>query len=490
MRIRVAVILAFAISFLGLAASSASAACPVGMTCSTVTVPLDWSGKKPGTIELPLQVSEGDGPVLLNLAGGPGQSTTPFTSYIHHSFESLAPDWRVAVINQRGTGGNAIRCRGLQKLPLTDLTVRPRSAVRACGRRLGSRRGFYSTTSTVRDLEAVRKAIGVERMAIMGTSYGTYVATRYARAYPNRVSRLILDSVVPQEDVDPFLRVHMRRAGKVLRWVCGKGRCEFKSDPARDLARLVRMPARGGKVPGTNMRVKVNGPALIDWMTTVFSFEPKRIPAFGRAIHKASRGNYESLFSIAGVAEKLAAPSPAGELSWGLHAATLCTDVEFPFSIGTGTRGSREHIASRYLSAVRARSFWPFNRATAIGNGIPQTCFEWQKTKVTPPPKPGKIKRPVLIITGQYDLSTPVEYARRELRRAPKGRLVVVPKLGHGIAFSAECSLLAMAEFLAGKLKGDPCAGEARAQSSAMSWTMPAAARWPSAIAAATDGAP
>ena len=465
MRSRLAFLFVVAISALGLAVSPtfAAAKCPKGFTCTTVTVPLDWSGEKPGTLKLPLRISKGEGPVLLNLAGGPGQSTTPYTEYIDSWFKDLAPGYRNAVINQRGTGGNAIRCGGLQRLHLTDLTVRPRAAVRACGRQLGERRSFYSTTSTVRDLEAVRQAIGVEKMAIMGTSYGTYVAARYARAYPNRVSRLILDSVVPQEDIDPFLRVHMRRAGKVLRWECGRGRCGFSSDPAADLARLVRMPARRVKVPGEKLSLRVDGPALIDWATTIFSFKPEYIPTFGRAVHRAARGDYRQLSRVAGKAWRTAKPEHAFGLSWGLHAATLCTDVEFPFSIGTGSRGIREHASSRYLSAIPARAFWPFTRATALGGGIPQTCFNWPVTKVEAPPKAVPLTQPTLILAGQYDLSTPVEYARRELRRAPRGRLVVVPGMGHAVSLAKRCSAMAISRFLNGRpWKPDPCRANRR----------------------------
>lgn len=445
------VLLAF-VAIFTVAPSASAAECPEGMSCGSVEVPLDWSGKRPGQLDLKVNVSEGEGPVLLYLSGGPGQSTTDFTEYVRSWFGSLAPRYRIAVIDQRGTGSTAIKCGGLQRLALTDLTVRPRSVVKTCGRQLGVRRGFYSTTSTLKDMEAIRKSIGIENWAVMGTSYGTYVAERYARAYPNRVSRLILDSVVPQEDVDPFLRVHMRRAAKVLRWECGQRRCGFRTDPAADLVRLVRMPPRSG----------VNGPALLDWITTLFSFAPKEIPAFGKAIHRATRGNYKHLLRMKVKAVKLAAPTPADQLSWGLHAATLCSDAWFPFSIGQGNRKSRSAASRRYLKRMPSRQFWPFDRATAIGNGIPQVCFDWQKTIVKPPPRPGRITQPTLFLAGQYDLSTPVEYARRELRRTPKGKLVVIPGMGHASGFSQRCSASAISAFLHARLKGDPCRSVSR----------------------------
>lgn len=460
---RASIFAVFLTVFMGLGASTASSskpkpgACPADMTCGKVTVPLDWTGKRLGKLKLPMRVTKGKGPVLLYLSGGPGQSTTPHTEYIRSWFDALAPEYRIAIMDQRGTGATAIRCDRLQRLFITDLTVRPRAAVRACGKRLGQKRAFYSTTSTVRDMEAVRKVIGTSQMAVMGTSYGTYVAERYARAFPKRVSRLILDSVVPQEDVDPFLRVHMRRAGKILRWECGKGRCGFRSDPAADLAKLVGKKPRRLKVPGKPIKLRVDGSALIDWVTTIFSFQPKEIPTFGRAIHRAARGDYRLLMRVAWDARQLAEPAPADDLSWGLHAATLCSDAGFPFSIGQGNRKSRSVASARYLSKVPRGHFWPFNRATALGNGIPQTCFDWQRTTVKAPPKPGRLIQPTLFLAGQYDLSTPIEYARRELRRAPKGKLVVVPKAGHAVAFQRRCSARAVSAFLAAKLKRDPC---------------------------------
>jgi pimeloyl-ACP methyl ester carboxylesterase len=40
---------------------------------------------------------------------------------------------------------------------------------------------------------------------------------------------------------------------------------------------------------------------------------------------------------------------------------------------------------------------------------------------------------PVLLVNGDHDLSTPLEWAREEARRAPKGRLVVVRGASHSV---------------------------------------------------------
>jgi proline iminopeptidase len=60
---------------------------------------------------------------------------------------------------------------------------------RGCGR--SERRGPYSMARTVRDLEAVRRHFGLDRVAVLGHSWGAQLALRYALDHPDRVSKLV-----------------------------------------------------------------------------------------------------------------------------------------------------------------------------------------------------------------------------------------------------------------------------------------------------------
>src|SRR5687768_7550008 len=51
--------------------------------------------------------------------------------------------------------------------------------------------------ANVRDLEALRRHLGVERMTLIGLSWGSGLAAAYADRYPNRVDRLVLVSPMP-----------------------------------------------------------------------------------------------------------------------------------------------------------------------------------------------------------------------------------------------------------------------------------------------------
>ncbi len=60
---------------------------------------------------------------------------------------------------------------------------------RGCGR--SERRGPYSLARTVQDLDAVREHYGLEKMAVLGHSWGATLALRYALDHPSRVSTLV-----------------------------------------------------------------------------------------------------------------------------------------------------------------------------------------------------------------------------------------------------------------------------------------------------------
>ena len=49
----------------------------------------------------------------------------------------------------------------------------------------------------VRDLEALRKHVGLRKMTLVGLSWGSGLAALYAAQYPDRVSRMILVSPMP-----------------------------------------------------------------------------------------------------------------------------------------------------------------------------------------------------------------------------------------------------------------------------------------------------
>ena len=120
-------------------------------------------------------------------------------------------------IDQRGTGRDALDCPALQDaMGASDLTPPPPKAVKDCAAKLGDDRRFYTTRDTVEDIEALRIALKADKLALNGTSYGTFVAQRYALAHPKRVSGLVLDSVVPSEGITVLSDVSIKATRRVM----------------------------------------------------------------------------------------------------------------------------------------------------------------------------------------------------------------------------------------------------------------------------------
>jgi proline iminopeptidase len=68
----------------------------------------------------------------------------------------------------------------------------------------------------VQDLEALRVHLGLERLALLGHSWGGMLAARYAAAHPQRVERiLLLDPMAPARE--PFMAMGSARAQELVR---------------------------------------------------------------------------------------------------------------------------------------------------------------------------------------------------------------------------------------------------------------------------------
>src|SRR5919198_2530662 len=81
-------------------------------TCSTLTVPLDWSGRAAGTLRLPVAAADNaDAPrgALVVLTGGPGQGGVDFVPRVRARMRALLRSYRMVMFDQRGTGGGAPR---------------------------------------------------------------------------------------------------------------------------------------------------------------------------------------------------------------------------------------------------------------------------------------------------------------------------------------------------------------------------------------------
>jgi len=396
-----------------------------GFNCGSLSVRLDPFGPAPGRLSLRVAVSDvvaAPHGVLVLLTGGPGEAGVPFAARLAGRLGPALRGYRMVMLDQRGTAAGALDCPALQQqMGASDLTVPAPAAVRSCAAAIGPDRGYFATADTVADLETLRQALGVRTLTLDGISYGSYVAERFALAHPAEVSRLVLDSVVPTWNVDPLQLDTMRRTAVVLRDACAAQACS--TDPAADLAAVVRRYH--------------DGPALLDTLVAL-SIGAPAFPGVPAALHAAAAGHPAALDALMDRV-RAAQAAPAGFLSQGLHASTLCADLPMPWGGPQTPLAARPAALARAVARLRPAQVWPFDRATAAGNGIIQTCLYWPPTLVPAqgPAGAGSQARlpgvPVLLLAGSHDLSTPLSGAQAQAARAPDGRLFVVPAAGHSV---------------------------------------------------------
>ena len=407
-----------------------------GYTCATLDVPLDHA--HPGRGTLHLRVGMGDNVhaphgVLFVLSGGPGQPGLPILDrYVSEALSAEEHQYRIVVLDQRGTGAGALNCKAMQReMGSSDLTPPKASAVRACAHKLGNRRQFFGTDDVVADMEDFRVALGVDKWSLDGISYGTYVGERYGLAHPSHVSKLVLDSVVPQVGLIDLGVAEFAAVQRVLHSVCGNG-C------VADLAAVVRRDHLG--------------PQLLDALTFDSIADPTyrkywNVPA---ALHAAARGNGKPLNRF--LAASLHYQRwPASLLDQGLHASALCADWRYPWGTSAAPLAGRAAKLRAAAARIPASKLYPFDRQTASGNGFVRQCLPWTPTAPTPLPH-GKLRVPTLLVNGNHDLSTPLAWARQQLAMTPHGKLVVVSGAGHSVQSRAvsDVGRRAVARFLLG----------------------------------------
>ena len=238
---------------------------------------------------------------------------------------------------------------------------------------------------SVEDMEAIRRAAGVERLTLFGISYGTELALAYARAHPDRVERLILDSTVDPDDADPFGLAGFRAMTPTLRALCPDGCAGLTPDPAADLAALVarlrRAPLRGTwyTARGERRRGTVTPVALADLM-----YDADYNPALRAALPVAVRAALDHddaalLLRLLRVSDELRAALAAARVLGrpvrhgvrGDAAAVAARDAARPAPRGRPRAGAR---AARRRRSARStpRSRTPTRSTSACAGRIPR----------------------------------------------------------------------------------------------------------------------
>lgn len=90
-----------------------------------------------------------------------------------------------------GPGGDHLRFK-IHSLALQDVAQLVFIDHRGCGFSKKTKASDYTLENNIEDIEALRKHLGLDKICILGGSYGGMVAQGYAIRYPQNVEKLIL----------------------------------------------------------------------------------------------------------------------------------------------------------------------------------------------------------------------------------------------------------------------------------------------------------
>ena len=430
-----------------------------GVRCAKLRVPLDRSGALTGSVPLHVarvSFSRHRDRHLMYLSGGPGGAGVIEMIDVLLELPRLMRDYTVIGFDQRGTGRSGLlRCPALER----DARLRSTRAGEDCARRLGPERAFYTTPDSVEDMEAIRRAVGAEKLTLFGISYGTELALEYARAYPARVERMILDSTVDPDDSEPFGLAGFRAMVPSLRALCPDGCRGVSADPAADLAALTAKlraaPLRGVRYDDRGRRRARDAAADRDRRPDVRRRLQPGAPrgrADGRARRARPRRRRPAAAAARGVGAVRGCRSAPREFSAARY-ATVCEETPLPWPRGTPL-ADRFGVARERALALPPDGVPPVRRGGRLrGRDRPLPALAGPGAAAARRPAAPYPAVPTLLLQGEEDLRTPPEVSAHVATLIPGAQRVTVPGVGHAIVGgdTSGCGQRQLLRFVAGK---------------------------------------
>ncbi|GHE00919.1 alpha/beta hydrolase [Streptomyces alanosinicus] len=418
------------------------------LQCASLKVPLDHSHPSGRQITLALSrvphtAQTSQGPLLVN-PGGPGGSGLRLAGYVASALPAdVAAQYDVIGFDPRGVGQSS---PALDCAPDHFKTVRPdtvpasaaleraniaraKSFAAACSRKYADVLPYIDTVSAVRDMDSIRQALGAPKINYFGYSYGTYLGAVYAKLYPERVRRLVLDSIVDPTGVwykDNLAQDYAfdDRHRALMAWIARYDSAyHLGKDPAKIEAAWYAMRAALAKKPAEG---KVGASELEDTFIPGGYYDgnwPYLAEAFAAYVRDRNTAPLLEAY------EKFGAVDGAGENGYSIYAAVQCRDTSWP----TGWSRWRTDTWTVYRKA-------PFMAWNNAWYNAP--CAFWPTSKHSPISVANSKLPPTLLFQATNDAATPYPGGVTVHRLLARSSLVVEDGGGnHGITLSENSCL-------------------------------------------------
>lgn len=434
--------------------SSDDSRVPAGAECGMLSVPVDYA-KPDGDVARIAMIrfpatGEKLGSLIVN-PGGPGESGVEGAAAMATTLpQALRERFDLVGFDPRGVANStpAVWCNSdadndrLRADPQVDYSPEgvehieneTKAFVQRCVDKMGKEfLANVGTASVVKDLEAIRGALGDEKLTYLGYSYGTRIGSLYAEAYPDKVRAMVLDGAV-DPNADPT-EANIRQAAAFQQafndyaadCAATDPECPLGTDPAKavDVYRnlvdpLVENPAKTQDERGLSYSDAIIG-------TILPLYSPNLWRHLTEALSEIKNGTGDTMLTLA---DLYMGRDEQGHYnnSTDVRVAVNCVDKP--------AVTDREKVIEEDRRARLAAPFMSYGEFT--GHAPLGTCAFWPVPITT---EPHEIKAtglpPILVVSTTNDPATPYK-AGVDLAKQLGGTLLTFEGTQHTVVFQGD----------------------------------------------------
>ena len=359
---------------------------------------------------IPAKDASRDAPVFF-LSGGPGGAAIEDWATAPHVFAGLNARHDIVLVDQRGTGLSH-RMTVPERVPGEGTEEYAKRVLEEVD---GDVR-YYTTAVAMDDLDAVRAALGYDRIDLYGGSYGATAAQYYVRQHAGHVAAVVLDGATLL-DV-PIMELVARNSQLALDGLFA--RCEADASCARTfprvreefaqvLSRLDAHPVKTGVVNADGSAVTITRDyfAGVVHNKLLTAADAASLP---RLIHRAWLGDLSELASSQG----LTLPNLIMSIEIRCWEAWARWDPRETARTGAGSY----LVHAQYAAAQLQQSICPL-----LPRGIVPADDG----------RPLRTSLPVLLLTGAADPQDPPANVAGAATQMPSSVRITVPAQGHTV---------------------------------------------------------
>lgn len=408
-----------------------------GVQSGTIEVPVDYHDPSQGTFTLPVvrhlatNPDERIGTLLVN-PGGPGFGGTVLAENASAIYgKDLIERFDILAWDPRGTGGSdpAIDCFDDYDHFFDNGDITPDDAAEQqqnvdlaeeaaddCSSKNAAIIQHVGTNDTARDMDAIRQALGEDKISYFGFSYGSELGATWATMFPDTVRAAVLDGAAdPNEDLDEGNLSQMKgfeaSLDTFLAQCSAQASCKFHNGGDAEGAFDALMEKMDeNPLPALDGRPKLTrGAALSGVIEAMYS--DQSWPQLAEALNDAQQGDGSGLMQLYDAYYQRQAN---GSYDNSLEAFNVisCMDVTDRPTV------AEEDAFAAQITAVAPR----LSPGTAGG----YFCTFYPQTDDPRVAITGAGAGPIVVVGTTGDPSTPLESSRAMARALQQGSLVIV----------------------------------------------------------------